>query len=124
MRTVEAIGQLATRQVGLDNLAGPIGIAVIAADSFGMGWFEFLWICSVVSVNLALINLLPIPVLDGGHIVFALTEWVKGSPVTVRTREIAAQLGISMILLLMGFAFWNDLSRYWTGIVGFFRDLV
>ena len=53
-----------------------------------------------------------------------LSEWVKGSPVTMRTREIAQQVGVSMILLLMAFAFWNDLSRYWSGIVGFFRDLV
>ena len=123
-RTVDAFVQLATRRVGLDNLAGPIGIAVIAAESFGRGWFEFLWICAVISVNLALINLLPIPVLDGGQILMLLSEWVKGSPVTMRTREIAQQVGVSMILLLMAFAFWNDLSRYWSGIVGFFRDLV
>lgn len=124
VRTVDAFGQLATRRVGLENLAGPIGIAVVAAESFGVGWFQFLWICAVISVNLALINLLPIPVLDGGQIVLALSELVKGSPVTMRTREIAQQVGVSVILLLMGFAFWNDLSRYWAGIVGFFRDLV
>ncbi len=76
---------------------------------------------AVISVNLAILNLLPVPVLDGGHIAFALAEGLKGSPVSLRTREFAQQIGIAALLLLMAFAFWNDIARYWSEISGFFR---
>jgi regulator of sigma E protease len=123
-RTVEGLAKLATGEVGRESLAGPIGIGVIAAEFFRLGWLEYLHIMAVISVNLAVLNLLPIPILDGGQIVFALAEGVKGKPLGLRSREIAQQVGLSLLALLMGFAFWNDISRYWTRIVGFFQGLV
>ena len=78
----------------------------------------------VISVNLAILNLLPIPILDGGHILFAVAEAVRGGPVSLRAREIAQTVGLSFVVLLMGFAFWNDLSKHWQGIVGWFQGLV
>ncbi len=123
--TLYGLSQLITAKIGVENLAGPIGIGEIAADSFAEeGWFSFLWIMCVISVNLAILNLLPIPILDGGQIVLAAAEGIKGSPLPIRAREIAQTVGLSLILLLMGFAFWNDLARNWAGIVGFFKGLV
>jgi regulator of sigma E protease len=110
--------------VGRESLAGPIGIGVIAAQFFQLGWIQYIHIMAVISVNLAILNLLPIPILDGGQIVFALAEGVKGEPLSMRVREIAAQIGVSLLVLLMGFAFWNDLSRYWSRIINFFEGLV
>ena len=65
----------------------------------------------LISVNLAILNLLPIPVLDGGHIVFAAMEAVRGNPVGLRAREIAQTVGVSFVLLLIGVALWNDIAR-------------
>jgi regulator of sigma E protease len=122
--TLDGLGKLVTRKVGVENLAGPIGIGEIAGDSLKEGWFSFLTVMCVISVNLAILNLLPIPILDGGHIIFSVTELVQGGPVNARAREIAQTVGISLIVLLMGFAFWNDLSRQWEGILGFLSGLV
>jgi len=125
MVTLDSFGMLLTRKIGVENLAGPIGIGEIAGESFAQeGWFTFLWIMCVISVNLAIINLMPVPILDGGNIVFAIAESVSGGPIGIRAREVAQTVGLSLILLLMGFAFWNDLSRNWGGIVGFFRGLL
>jgi len=122
---VEGVRMLVTREVGVDNLAGPIGIGELAGDSFAEeGWFPFLWMMCWISVNLAILNLLPIPILDGGHIVFALAEAARGSPVGLRAREVAQTVGISLVLLLIGFAFWNDISRNWASIIGFFKGLI
>jgi regulator of sigma E protease len=123
-RTFEGLGMLLSGQVGRESLAGPIGIGVIAAQFFQLGWIQYIHIMAVISVNLAILNLLPIPILDGGQIVFALAEAVKGEPLSLRVREIAAQIGVSLLVLLMGFAFWNDLSRYWSRIIDFFEGLV
>lgn len=122
--TVTGIRKLLTREVGFENVAGPIGIGKIAADSYEEGWFQFFWVMAVISVNLAILNLLPIPILDGGQICFAVAEGIKGAPLSLRVREIAVQVGLSLLVLLMGFAFWNDLSRYWQQILGYFQDLV
>jgi regulator of sigma E protease len=122
--TLLGISKLITGEVSLNNVAGPIGIGKIAADSYAESWFQFFWVMAVISVNLAILNLLPIPILDGGQIVFALAEGIKGAPLSLRVREVAQQVGLSLLILLMGFAFWNDLSRYWSRILGFFEDLV
>jgi regulator of sigma E protease len=123
--TLDGIRMLLTRQVGVESLAGPIGIGELAGESFAEeGWFTFLWTLCWISVNLAIVNLLPIPVLDGGHVMFAAAEAVRGAPVSMRAREIAQTVGLSLIIMLMGFAFWNDISRNWSGIVGFFERLL
>ena len=82
-----------------------------------------MWLKAVNSVNLAILNLLPIPVLDGGQIVLAAAEGIKGSPLPARARDVAQTVGLSLILLLMGVAFWNDIARHWSGVVQFFSTL-
>jgi regulator of sigma E protease len=121
VRTFEGIGMLVTGRVGREGLAGPIGIGVIAAQSFQAGWVQGILMMAVISVNLAILNLLPVPVLDGGQIAFALAEWLKGGPVPFRIREVAQQVGLAILLCLMVFAFWNDLARHWSDIVSFFQ---
>jgi regulator of sigma E protease len=121
--TLGGLKKLVTREVGLDNLAGPIRIGELAASSYEESWFQFFWVMAVISVNLAILNLLPIPILDGGQIVFALAEGVRGGPLSLRVREVAQQVGLSLLFLLMGFAFWNDLSRHWGRILDFFQSL-
>ena len=121
---VRGVVQLFSGSVGIGSLAGPIGIGEIAADTLQRSWADFFSFMAVISVNLAILNLLPIPVLDGGQILLTLAEAVRGSPLPERAREMAQALGLSLILVLMGFAFWNDISRNWEGIIGFFRGLV
>ena len=118
------LGQLVTGGVGLDNLAGPLGIAEIAADAYQTSWSQFFLFTAAISVNLAILNLLPIPVLDGGQIVLTLAESVRGGPLPDGARDLAQAVGLSLIVVLMGFAFWNDISRSWEGIVGFLKGLV
>ncbi len=120
---VGGIAQLATGNVGMSSLSGPIGIGEIAADAYQASWEQFVWLMAVISVNLAILNLLPIPVLDGGQIVLAAAEGIKGSPLPARARDVAQTVGLSLILLLMGVAFWNDIARHWSGVVQFFSTL-
>jgi regulator of sigma E protease len=117
------IAQLVTGHVGMGSLSGPIGIGEIAADAYQASWQQFVWLMAVISVNLAILNLLPIPVLDGGQIVLAAAEGIKGSPLPTRARDVAQTVGLSLILLLMGVAFWNDIARHWSGVVQFFSTL-
>jgi regulator of sigma E protease len=124
-QVVDMFSKLITRQVGMDAVTGPIGIGEIAVNAFQEpGWFTFLYIMALISVNLAIINLLPVPVLDGGHIVFAAAEAISGGPLGQRSREVAQALGLSFILMLMGFAFWNDIARNWQRIAHFFQELL
>ncbi|HTO08536.1 MAG TPA: RIP metalloprotease RseP [Myxococcota bacterium] len=117
------IFQLITGSVGMSSLSGPIGIGEIAADAYQTSWTQFVWLMALISVNLAILNLLPIPVLDGGQIALAAAEGIKGSPLPARARDIAQTVGLSLILLLMGVAFWNDIARHWSGVVSFLTDL-
>jgi len=98
-------------RVGLGSLSGPIGIGAAAAHRFHASWLEFLDLMVLISINLALLNLLPIPVLDGGTIVMTLAEWLRGGPLSLRARDWAQTVGLGFILLLMGVAFWNDLWK-------------
>jgi regulator of sigma E protease len=121
---VAGIGQMVRGAIGVRQLAGPIGIGEIAADTFRASWLQFFTFMALISVNLAILNLLPVPVLDGGTIVLTALEWLRGGPLPTRLRDFAQAVGLSVILVLMGFAFWNDLSRHWGSIVGFLRNLV
>ncbi len=114
---LEGLGKLFTGEVGTDKLAGPIGIARIARKSLDQGWLDYLSMMMVISINLGFLNLLPIPVLDGGQAVLYSIEGIKRSPLSVRTREIATSLGFAVIVLLMGRAFWNDLTPFWLRFV-------
>jgi regulator of sigma E protease len=120
---VGGIAQVLSGSVGMNSLSGPIGIGEIAADAYQASWTQFVWLMAVISVNLAILNLLPIPVLDGGQIALAAAEGIRGSPLPARARDIAQTVGLSLILLLMGVAFWNDIARHWSGVVSFLSDL-
>jgi regulator of sigma E protease len=98
-------------QVSLKNLSGPLSIAEYAGDSAQAGVASFMGFLVLISLSLGFLNLLPIPVLDGGQIVFQLAEWLKGSPLSERAQAFGQQLGIALLILLMGVALFNDIAR-------------
>lgn len=109
--TVEGIQKLFQRVVPLDNVGGPIMIAQLVGQQAQESLTGVLLLAALISVNLGILNLLPIPVLDGGHILFCLVEIVFRRPITERVQEGAAKVGMAMLLALMVFATWNDLVR-------------
>ena len=108
---VVIIAKLITGDISTDTLGGPIMIAQMAGDSAKAGIGSLISFIALISVNLAIINLLPIPVLDGGHLLFFSIEAVKGRPVSIKVREIAQQVGLFILILLMILVFYNDISR-------------
>ena len=98
-------------QVSLRNLSGPVSIAEYAGQSASQGASAFLDFLVLISLSLGFLNLLPIPILDGGQIVFQLVEWVKGSPMSDRAQAYGQQVGIALLILLMGVALFNDIAR-------------
>lgn len=113
--TVLSVGKMIAGTVSMDNLGGPILIAQMAGEQVQHGLVNLLGFIALVSINLGILNLLPIPVLDGGHLLFFGIEAVKGSPVSMKTREIAQQVGLIIILTLIIFVFYNDIMRLITG---------
>ncbi|MBF0610998.1 MAG: RIP metalloprotease RseP [Magnetococcales bacterium] len=109
--TVQGIWKLLTRVVPADQIGGPILIAEMAGKAAEVGATSFLYFLAFVSINLGILNLLPIPVLDGGHLLFNIIEIVKGSPADAKTRDYAIRVGIALMLGLMTFALYNDLFR-------------
>ncbi len=109
--TVRMLWNVVTGDVSVKNLSGPINIAEYAGFSLRQGALAFLSFLAIVSVSLFVLNLLPIPILDGGQIVFQLAELAKGSPLSDRAQAVGQQIGIVLLLVLMSFAFYNDLSR-------------
>lgn len=98
--------------ISADNLGGPIMIAQMAGDQAREGFGNLLYFIAFISINLAILNFLPIPVLDGGHLLFFTIEAIRGKPLSIRVREIAQQSGMFVLLLLMIFVFYNDVMRY------------
>jgi regulator of sigma E protease len=119
---LQGIGKMLTGEVSRKNLAGPIGIAEIAGNAFERGWETYLSILVLISINLAILNLLPIPILDGGQAMLFLIEGVKRSPLSMRSREIFQSIGLTMLMMLMGLAFWNDISRHWSKVIDWLRS--
>ncbi|MBI5814522.1 MAG: RIP metalloprotease RseP [Nitrospinae bacterium] len=113
--TVWSIGMLITRNIPADQIAGPIGIMKMAGDVAENGFVSLLLFIGLISVNLGILNLLPIPVLDGGHILFFGIEALLGRPVRIKHQEIAQQIGIFLLISLMAFAFYNDIMRLISG---------
>jgi regulator of sigma E protease len=113
--SVKMLGRMVVGDVSWKNLSGPITIADYAGQSAQLGWITFLGFLALVSVSLGVLNLLPIPMLDGGHLVYYFAEIVKGSPVSEKTMEIGQRLGLALLLGLTFFAFYNDLNRLFTG---------
>ena len=106
-----SLGKMLTGSVATDNLSGPITIANIAGTTVQRGIGDFVSFLVIISISLGLINLLPIPVLDGGHLLFFAIEAIKGSPVSEKIMVVGQQIGIALLLLLMSFAFYNDIIR-------------
>jgi regulator of sigma E protease len=98
-------------QVSLKNLSGPISIAEYAGESARGGVAAFVGFLVLISLSLGFLNLLPIPILDGGQILYQLAEWAKGSPLSDRVQALGQQVGIALLLLLMGVALFNDVAR-------------
>ena len=109
--TLQLLGRMLTGDVSIKNISGPINIAQFAGESAERGARSFIDFLILISISLGILNLLPIPVLDGGQIVYQVAEWVKGSPLTDRAQIIGQQIGILALLLLMSFAFYNDIAR-------------
>lgn len=118
---VLGIVKLIQGNISADNLGGPIMIAQMAGDQAKEGIENLIYFIAFISINLAILNLLPIPVVDGGHLLFFFIEAVRGRPVSVRIREVAQQGGIFMLFLLMLFVFYNDIMRYFDDILKFFN---
>ena len=110
--TLMVIVKIFQKVVPADTIGGPLMIFKIAGDQAQAGIMPLIMFMGVLSVNLGVLNFLPIPVLDGGHIVFFLIEALKGSPVSLRGREISQQVGIFLLISLMAFAFYNDITRF------------
>ena len=109
--TVLAIGKIIAGTISAKNLGGPIMIAQLAGQQAEAGIINLIFFIALLSVNLGIINLLPIPVLDGGHLLFFLIEAVSRRPLNRKMREVAQQVGIFVLILLMIFVFYNDIAR-------------
>ena len=109
--TLRMLGRMVTGDVSIKNISGPINIAQYAGSSARRGVNEYLAFLALISISLGVLNLLPVPVLDGGQIVFQSIEFVKGSPLSERSQIIGQQFGIFALILLMSFAFYNDIVR-------------
>nr|WP_024965669.1 sigma E protease regulator RseP [Pantoea sp. IMH] len=109
--TVTMLGKLIVGEVKLNNLSGPISIAQGAGMSAEYGLIYYLMFLALISVNLGIINLFPLPVLDGGHLLFLAIEKIKGGPVSERVQDFSYRIGSVLLVLLMGLALFNDFSR-------------
>lgn len=109
--TVRMLGRMVTGDVSIKNISGPINIAQYAGSSASAGFNQFMNFLALVSISLGVLNLFPIPVLDGGQIVYQSIEGLKGSPLSERAQMLGQQLGLAALLLLMSFAFYNDIAR-------------
>ncbi|RLA29159.1 MAG: RIP metalloprotease RseP [Gammaproteobacteria bacterium] len=109
--TVRMLGRMITGEVSIKNISGPINIAQYAGSAAVAGLNAFLKLLAMISISLGVLNLLPIPVLDGGQIVYHVIEGLKGSPLSQHAQLIGQQVGVVALLLLMSFAFYNDIAR-------------
>jgi regulator of sigma E protease len=109
------IGKMITGEVSWRNISGPVTIADYAGQSARLGMGYYLKFLALVSISLAVLNLLPIPILDGGHLLYYVVEIIKRGPLSERSMEIGQQIGLALMLMLMAFAFYNDINRLISG---------
>lgn len=109
--TMRMLGRMITGEVSLRNVSGPISIADYAGEFAQAGLNAFLRFLCLISISLGIMNLMPVPILDGGQIVMSLIEGIKGSPLSIRAAIIGQQIGLAMLIALMGFVFYNDITR-------------
>ncbi|WP_170979278.1 RIP metalloprotease RseP [Roseomonas sp. HF4] len=122
-QTLTGVWQMITGQRGSEEIGGPLRIAQLSGQVAEMGAVSLLTFIALLSINLALINLFPIPILDGGHLVFYAAEAIRGRPLTARAQEYAFRGGFALLITLMVLATWNDLTqlgvvRWVTGLMG------
>jgi regulator of sigma E protease len=113
--SLKMLGRMLLGEVSWKHLSGPVTIADFAGQSAQLGWIPYLTFLALISISLGVLNLLPIPPLDGGHLMYYGFELLKGSPASERAIEIGQRVGIALLLLLMAFAFYNDLNRLFAG---------
>ena len=111
MATLDALGQIISGNRSAEELGGPIRIAQVSGQVAEDGLVTVFWFMAVLSINLGLINLFPIPMLDGGHLLFYVYEAIRGKPLGERAQEYSFRVGLAMVLSLMIFATWNDLVQ-------------
>ena len=113
--TVRMLGKMVVGEVSWKTLSGPVTIADYAGQSARLGLEYYLRFMALLSISLGVLNLLPIPVLDGGHLMYHIFEAIKGRPLSERAMEIGQRVGVSILFVLMAFAFFNDLNRLFAG---------
>ena len=109
--TVKMLGRIVTGDASLKNISGPLTMADYAGQSAQAGVLTFIGYLALISISLGVLNLLPVPLLDGGHLLYYLVEIFKGSPVSDRVLEVGQRIGMAVLALLMALALFNDLSR-------------
>jgi len=118
---LQGLKRLVSGEISRKNLGGPIEIARQSHMALQRGFQDFLRLLVLISINLGILNLLPIPILDGGQALMFTVEAVKRGPLSLRTREFVQQIGLVFLMMLMGLAFWNDISRHWSTFVDWLR---
>jgi regulator of sigma E protease len=113
--SLRMLGRMLTGEVSWKNLSGPVTIADYAGQSAQLGLTPYLAFLALISISLGVLNLLPIPLLDGGHLMYYAVEVVKGSPLSERVMELGQRVGLALLLCLMAFAFYNDINRLLSG---------
>ncbi len=113
--TFQVLGKMVIGEVSWKNVSGPITIADYAGQSAQLGWVYYVIFLASISISLGVLNLLPIPLLDGGHLMYYMIELAKGSPLSEKAMEIGQQVGIALLLTLMAFAIFNDINRLISG---------
>jgi regulator of sigma E protease len=109
--TVKMLGRILTGQASLKNVSGPLTMADYAGQSAQAGVLTFVGYLALISISLGVLNLLPVPLLDGGHLMYYLAEIIKGGPVPDRVLEVGQRIGMAVLAMLMALALFNDLSR-------------